>query len=115
MSVANSLTGFSKPNGKKRVYIQAQMSEDQHLKGSNFEQAKEKDINHAEGNKLQSLPFGSNDENEQDKISQTSSINQCWFQYMNKIDRLAILLLPPIYFFISSVYWMSYLTRYVNI
>ena len=91
------------------------MSEDQHLKGCKFEQAKEKGVNHAECNELRSPSFASNDEKEEDKISRRSSINQCWFQYMNRIDRMAILLLPPIYILICSIYWISYLTRYVDI
>ena len=90
------------------------MSDDQHIKGCNFEPAKEKDVNHADCNKMRSLSFVSNDENEEDKISRRSSIDQCWFQYMNRIDRMAILLLPPIYILICSIYWISYLTRYVD-
>ena len=42
------------------------------------------------------------------------SINHSWCHSANRLDRIAIVVLPPVYVLIVSVYWISYLSRYDN-
>ena len=48
------------------------------------------------------------------ELKENTKMDQSWYYSTNRLDRIAILVLPPVYFLIVSVYWISYLSRYAN-
>ena len=62
-----------------------------------------------------STPFtGGNLEQQATRKIPNLSINHSWYNSTNRLDRIAIVVLPPVYVLIVSVYWISYLSRYDN-
>ena len=104
---------LSKSSGKKDNTTRTQGSEEEHrietslvedgTQGSNI---KSNIMNH-------SNQPGKDDFGQQTLKPQDISRKPCWYNSANKIDRSAIVFSPIVFSVIISIYWISYLSRYI--